>query len=130
MVRLPDSRPGLAKVADAAADRRGGQPDRRAAGKFEIDRPTGAAEPQAEHRADRQQRQNAVLLAAMKAPVNHAVDLVEGDPAKGPLERPTRPLADRAALPAKTVGDVHEDSRVAIVGEVAHRNERVLQTGG
>ena len=63
----------------------------------------------------------------MKAAVRDAVDRLEGDPAKGPLERPALPLPGAAALPAKAVGDEHENSRVAIVGEIAYRDERVLQ---
>src|SRR5258708_7435395 len=102
MVGLPDRRPGLAEIAQPAADRRGGQPDRRVAGKFEIDCP--------ENPADRQQGQNAVLLAAVKATVDHAVDLVEGHPAKGPLEWLARAIGG-AALPAKPVGGEHEYSR-------------------
>ena len=66
----------------------------------------------------------------MKATVEDTLDLVEGDPAEGPLERPPCPFPDGAALPAKAVGDSDENTRVAIVGEVAHRDERVLQAGG
>src|SRR5207302_7108490 len=117
---MPNRRPGLAEVAGMAADDGRGQPDRRAAGKIEIDR----AAARRRVRTDRQKAEDAVLLAAVKTAVGHALDLAEGDPAKRPLE--TGSLAFGARFPAETVGDEDKAAGLAIVGEIAHRNECVL----
>ena len=82
MTGVPYGRPGLAEVAGVAANDRRGQPDRRTAGKVEIDR-TAARRGV---RADRQKAEDAVLLAAVKTAVSDALDLLESDPAKRPLE--------------------------------------------
>src|SRR5437764_2638290 len=123
---MPGRRPRLAEIAQPAAYPRRLQPDRRAGGKFEIDRSAARLK----RRADRQEAENAVLLVAVKAAVGDALDLLEGNPAQGALERRRAARRLAAALPAKTVGDQHEAAGVAIVGEIAHRNECVLQAGG
>src|SRR5439155_17562974 len=76
MIGMPGGRPGLAEVAGVAANDRRGQPDRRTARKVEIDR----AAIRRGVRADCQKAEDAVLLAAVKAAVSHALDLAEGDP--------------------------------------------------
>src|SRR5207237_5882853 len=118
---LPDGRPRLAEIADAAAHRLSRQPDRRAAGEFEIDRHgLGIG-----HEADRQQRQDAVLLAAVKAAIDDAVNRFELDAAQGPLKRFFRPVGD-PGLPAEAVGDQHKGPYLAVVGEILTRDEPVL----
>src|SRR5207302_7942792 len=119
MVRQPGGRPRLAEIAGTAAYGGGMQPDRRAGSEFEIDYRAGGIGGG----LDRQQGQDAVLLAAVKAAIRHLADIVEGDAAQRPLERS---LPRRGILPAEAVGHQPERPGGAIVGEIAHRDERVL----
>src|SRR4030095_7998209 len=112
--------------ADAAADRRRAQPDRGTAGKIEIDRSAALRKI----RADRQKTEYAALLAALKSAVCHTLDLAEGDRAQRALETPRFASLCLGDFPAKTVSDQHKGADLPIVGEIAHRNERVLQAGG
>src|SRR5207244_7485756 len=113
-IGMPGGRPGLAEVASMAANRRGGQPDRRTAGKIEIDRAAALGAV----RADRQKAEDTVLLAAVKAAVSHALDFAEGNPAKRPLEMGR--LAFTTGFPAEAVGDEDKAAGLAIVSEIAH----------
>src|SRR3981081_4279854 len=106
---MPCRGPGLAEIAGAAADRRRVQPDRRAAGKIEIDRPAAPFEIW----ADCQKTEYAALLAALKSAVSHAFDLAETAPAELPLKTVRSALVGFGCLPAKAVGDQHKAKSLA-----------------
>src|SRR5689334_7515704 len=123
---MPPRRPGLAEIAQPAADARRLQADRRTGGEFEVD---GSAASAIGGRAERQQTENAVLLGAVKAAIGDGFDLLESKPAQGALEG--RPFRNRitAAFPAEAIGHQHKASRLTIVGKIADRDERVLEAG-
>src|SRR5207248_6662219 len=119
-------RPGLAEIACATTDRRSGQPDRCAARKIEVERrPGGGAD-----RADCQKTEDAVLLAALEPAINHVLDLGKGDRAQRALETPGLAVAAFRGFPAEAVGNQHKAAGLAIVSEIADRDERVLYASG
>ena len=72
-------------------------------------------------RADRQQRQNPVFVAAAEAAIGRAVDRAEGDRAQDPLT-PASPGAERSRLSQrKRLATKTKICRSANIGEVAHR---------
>src|SRR5213080_3328895 len=103
VIGVPRSWPRLAEIADTAADRRGGQPDRRAAGKIQIDRSAAALRIG----ADRQKIEDATLLAALKPAIRHAVDLAERDGAQCALKTSRFASLGLGGFPAKAVGNQH-----------------------
>src|SRR3977135_2889721 len=121
---MPCRGPWLAEIAGAAANRRRVQPDRRAAGKIEIDRPAAPFEIW----ADCQKTEYAALLAALNAAVSHAVDLAESAPAQRALETARSALVGFGRLPAKAVGDQHKGTSPPIVSGQATPDERLLPT--
>src|SRR3954452_14874794 len=126
---LPRCRPGIAEIPGANAQRRGGQANLRVAGEIEGERQARCRARVGVRQADGQQAQDAIFLAALETAIGGGEDVIEGDGAERPRERPAIPSAGTAILPTEAIGDQQEDARVWIVGKIAHRDQRVLQTG-
>src|SRR3984893_19536880 len=104
-----------------AEDSRALEPDRRPAGKFEMD--------QTVFRPDRQQREYPAVIVPAEPVVRRRRYLAERDPAQHPL---IGNLAGRRAepvFPAKPVRDEQKAALLRRISEIADGNERVLQTG-
>src|SRR3954452_15397605 len=113
---LPGGRPRIAEVAGANAERRGGQANLGVTGEIEIDRQARRDFAAIRRQSYRQQRQNAIFLAAVKTAIGRARDVVERHTAQSALERSgrQRPAAGAATLPTEAVGDQQEDPRARI----------------
>jgi len=98
-------------------------------GEIEVERQPRRGPRVVRRQAYRQQAQDAIFLAALEAAIGRGGDVVEGDGAERPLERPAILDIGTAIFPAEAIGDQQEDLCVGIVGKVAYRDERVLQAG-
>src|SRR5579862_591317 len=117
VIRLPGGRPRLPEILGAAVDRGDGEPDRRAGGKFQVDEVACLSAA----RTDRQQRQDAVLLAALKAAVGDAVHIIKGDTAHRAFKSSVLFTPARTTrFPAKTVGDQKKAASRRVIRKIAH----------
>src|SRR5271170_804500 len=125
MAGAPRSGPGFTQILGAAQDSGDVEPNRRGAGKIEKD---SRAARSAGIVADRQQAKDAVLIAAAKAAIRHAGDGVKGHRAQDALMAFLSRQRRQPALPPKAVGDEDKALLAGEIGEIANRDQRVLQT--